>query len=264
MSSKVCFEVRVKGEGFALEEIRLKEVTELLVAIENMLVAIVERDHPALNISKSGALGLTSLQSGSLHAGFESPHEEVVQAWYEVSHSIETRDYSGLPPKVTDELGKIEKFNRRHDTDAEFWLNNGSRQHLATITADAGLPESLFVYGTTTLYGKLLRIGGDSRPTASLDISADKPLNCRVKTIELASSMAHRLYDVIGVRGTAKWSIAEYKPVAFTVEQLTEYRQTSLTEAFDSLSEVAAKHYADLEDVNAFVADLRGRGPEDE
>ena len=51
---------------------------------------------------------------------------------------------------------------------------------------------------------------------------------------------------------------------SFCIEELTEYRQTSLTEAFESLSKVAAKHYADLEDVEAFVADLRGRGPEDE
>lgn len=264
MANKVHFEVRIAGEGFALEEIRIKEITKLLVAIEEIVAAIVERDHPALKVSKGGALGLTSVQSGSLRAGFESPHEEAVQAWCEVTRSIETRDYSSLPLKATEELGSIEKFNQRHNTDAEFWLNNGSDRHLATMSSDAGLPESHFIYGTTTLYGKLLRIGGDSRPTAALGLSSEKTLNCRVSTTDLASKMAKRLYDVIGVRGTAKWNTTEYRPVEFTVEHLSEYRQASILEAMESLREVAGKYYEEIEDINAFVAELRGRGPEDE
>lgn len=259
MANNIRFELQVKGEGFALEEVRIKEVTKLLVAVEEIVAAIVERDSPSLNVSRVGALGLTSMQSGSLHAGFESQFEEVVQAWHEVCRSIENKEYSNLPAKAMDELGSIEKFNRRHNTDTEFWFNNGSRKHLATISSDAGLPAPHFIYGTTTLYGKLLRIGGDNRPTALLGLSEELTLNCRVKTTELAGTMAKRLYEIIGVRGTAKWNVARYRPAEFTVEELTEYRQTSLTEAIESLREVAGKYYEEIEDVNAFVADLRGR-----
>ena len=76
--------------------------------------------------------------------------------------------------------------------------------------------------------------------------------------------MAKRLYDVIGVRGTAKWNTTEFRPVEFTVEHLSEYRQASILEAMESLREVAGKYYEEIEDINAFVAELRGRGPEDE
>lgn len=264
MANSIRFELRVKGESFALEEVRVKEISKLLVAVEEIVAAIVERDHPSLNIVRMGALGLSSVQSGSLHAGFESKYEEVVQAWCEVSRSIENKDYSSLPAKATDELGSIEKFNRKYNTDTEFWLNNGSRKHLATITADAGLPEPHFVYGTTTLYGKLLRIGGDSRPTALLNLKKDHSLTCRVATTELASNMAHRLYEVIGVRGNAKWNVAEYKPVEFTVNSLMDYQQTSILQAMESLGKVAGEYYRGIEDINEFVADLRGRGIQDE
>ena len=50
----------------------------------------------------------------------------------------------------------------------------------------------------------------------------------------------------------------------FSIEELTEYRETSLTKAFESLREVAGKYYEEIDDIDAFVADLRGREPEDE
>ncbi|MDE0610587.1 MAG: hypothetical protein OXH77_11855 [Anaerolineaceae bacterium] len=264
MANKVRFEVLVRGEGFALVNVRIKEISNLLVAVEEIVSSIVERDHPKLETSKQGALGLTSVRAGSLHAGFASHFEEVVQAWHEVSRSIERQDYTDLPAKATDKLGSIEKFNRKHNTDTEFWLDNGSRKHLATVTTDAGLPQSHFIFGTTTFYGRLLRIGGKKRPTAYIELAEDETLKCYVKTTDLASKMAKRLYDVIGVRGTAKWNIADNVPEHFTVEQLMEYRQTSLLKAMQSLREVAGEHYKEIEDVNAFVAELRGRGEQDE
>ena len=80
----------------------------------------------------------------------------------------------------------------------------------------------------------------------------------------LAREMAKRLYETIGVRGTARWATRDMSLDEFRIEELTAYRPTSLTQAMDSLGEVAGKYYEEIEDVDAFVADLRGRGPEDE
>ena len=123
---------------------------------------------------------------------------------------------------------------------------------------------SPLVTGTTTLYGKLLRIGGDNSPTAEVRFLDDEKIACKVCSVDLARELAARLYEIIGVRGTASWATSDMSLQDFRIEHLTGYRQTSLTEAFESLRELAEEHYQKIGDIDAFVADLRGREPEDE
>ena len=65
----------------------------------------------------------------------------------------------------------------------------------------------------------------------------------------LAREMAKRLYETIGVRGRGKWEVGSMKLHDFHIEELTEYRQTSLTNAIESLREVAEKYYEEIDDI---------------
>ncbi len=264
MDEKSQIEVRVTGERFSLEAIRPRKVTKLLDTLEALVIAVVEHDYPELDLTRDGALGFTSILSGSLVAELHSPHEEVGCAWRKVNHAIEAGDYPAIPPRVTEQLREIIGFNRRHNTEAEFWENNGTRKLLAVIKSDTALPKPHSLRGTTTLYGQLLRIGGENPPTARIRFMDGVTMTCQVQTTELASKMAQRLYEMIGVRGTARWATSDMSLYEFRIEHLTEYRQTSILEAMESLREVAGKYYEEIEDINAFVAELRGRGPEDE
>ena len=164
MDEKSQIEVRVTGERFSLEAIRPRKVTKLLDTLEALVIAIVEHDYPELDLTRDGALGFTSILSGSLVAELHSPHEEVGCAWRKVNHAIEAGDYPAIPPRVTEQLREIIGFNRRNNTEAEFWENNGTRKLLAVVKSDTALPKPHSLRGTTTLYGQLLRIGGENSP----------------------------------------------------------------------------------------------------
>ena len=262
MNETSRIEIRVTGEDFSLETIRPGKVTSYLNSIEAFVTAIVKRDNPELDLARDGALGFTSIRPGSFVAGLTSPHVEVGRAWRKASRAIECGDYSDFPSEAIREFTEFITFNRRHNTEAEFWEFNGKHHRLTVVTPETTVP--VLVSGRTTLYGKLLRIGGVSSPTARIRFNDASPITCKVQSTELASSMAERLYETIGVRGTGKWESKSLELLEFRIEELTEYRQTSLTEAIESLREVAGKYYEEIEDVNAFVAELRGRGPEDE
>lgn len=264
MIEKSRIEVRVTGEGFSLEKIRPGEVTKLLNTLEAFVIAIVRQETPQIDLTEEGALGFASIGSGNMVAGLVSPHEEVGRAWRKAGRSIKAGDYSHLSLEATEKFLEFVGFNVRHNTESEFREFNGVSNLLAVINTDTPLPKQTVITGTATLYGELLRIGGEKFPSAQLRFTGHGPLTCQVKSMELARAMAERLYEMVGVRGTGKWEATTLGLKEFRVEELTAYRQTTISNAIESLREVAGKYYEEIEDVNAFVADLRGRGPEEE
>ena len=244
----------------------MEEIANFLVTVEELVAAVVAHSYPDLDLQQRGVLRLSSLTEGSLNLACSTPYKEAGPALRIVGSAAEDGDSSRLPVKARLPVLKLLKFSKDHNSSIDFREADGERSRLILLT-----PETYFstpadpalITGTTTLYGELRRIGGDE-PKAYIRFFIDGDIHgCEVSTPDLAQEIAKHLYKIIGVRGSAKWKVETMKLHSFCIEELTEYRQTSLTEAFDSLSEVAAKHYADLEDVDAFVAGLRGRGVED-
>ncbi len=231
-----------------------------------MVAAVVAHKHPDLDLQKRGVLRLSSLTDGSLNLACSSPYKEAGPALREVGNVAEDGDISRLPVEARPPVLKLLKFNHNHNTSTDIREADGQRARLLRFTPDIiiSVPaESATVTGTTTLYGELLRIGGNP-PVARIRFIDDITKSCPVQSTDLAREMATRLYEIIGVRGKGVWEVGSMELRDFKIEQITEYRQTSLTKAFESLREVTEKYYVEIEDVNAFVADLRGRGPEDE
>lgn len=267
MAEKYRFEVRVTGEKISPENLHIREIADFLISVEEMVATVVSHNHPNLDFQASGVLRLSSLKDGSVDLACSSQFREAGPALREVGNVVEGGDISRLPDEARPPVLKLLKFSRDHNSFLEIREADGSRTQLLQFSPDTAVTEPAiptYVTGTTTLYGELLRIGGDNPPTARMRFIDGMAKSCPVESTDLARSMARRLYETLGVRGKGEWEAESMQLHTFRIEQLTEYRKTSLSKAFESLSEVAAKHYADLEDVQAFVADLRGKGPEDE
>lgn len=257
-------EFSVSGENFSTEGLRPKKITGLQNGFVDFVAAIVKHEHPEIDLTEDGAFGFTSGDPTTLVTRLKSPHVEVMHAWRRAGHAIETGDFSYLPPRAEDQLREIVGFNHRHNTETRFWENNGARNLLAVVNQNTEVTMPATITGTTTLYGELLRIGGDAPPRARIRFLDGFTKSCAVCSRELAREMARRLYETIGVRGRGKWDVKNMRLREFYIEGLTEYRQTSITSAIESLREVTEEHYQSIEDIDAFVADLRGREPENE
>ena len=264
MAEEYRFDVRVTGEGIRPESLSIGEIVNLLVSVEKMVVAAVSHNHPDLVTRKQNVLRLSSLTEGSLNLAYSTPYKEAGTALRELGRVAKKGDSSRLPADARAPVLELLKFSKDHHSHIEFREVGKARPRLFLLTPDTIIStphNSTLIAGTTTLHGELRRIGGD-QPKAYIRFLMDDNIHgCDISTPELAQEIARHLYRMIGVRGVARWEVETMKLHSFCIEELTEYRQTSLTEAFDSLSEVAAKHYADLEDVEAFVAGLRGREP---
>lgn len=264
MSDKFRFEVHVTGEGVSPENVQVRAIAGFLVAVEEIVLAIAKQDHPDLDLGKQGALKFESLKKGSLDIAYMENHSLASPSLGRFVDVVNSGDGSSLSARALKRVKEFVDLNRTNKTTTEISENSNGRKVLATITPDTTIAGPALISGVTTLYGELLRIGGASGPRALMRFSNSPPLSCKVKSTELASEMGERLYETIGVRGKGEWKVGSMEIHEFRIEELTKYRQTTLTKAFESLREVAGKYYDEIEDIDAFVADLRGREPEDE
>lgn len=259
MAEKYKVEIRVSGEKFDPETVTLQQLGLFLTSLEQIIVPIVIRDNPSLSFQEGEVIvSLFSITKSSLVNVLETKYErEVNQAIELTADAILTENYAALPIKTIDGIKEVVRFNRLHNSNTEIWHSNGSLTRLATITQTTKIRADNFITrGTTTLYGNLMRIGGDNPPRAWIRFVDGTTLSCRVKNTLLAHQMANLLYQRIGVRGVAQWDTRDMSLQEFRIEELTSYRQKTLRESIDNLRNVAGQYFDQESEIDVY--DIRG------
>lgn len=259
MEHRFNVEFRVSGEKFDSHNVSLQQIGQFLTNLEQIIGSIVIRDNPELALQEEDVIvSLSSISQGSLVSVLETRYDREVNIAIELtSDALLTENYAYLPTKAIEGLKEIVRFNRKTNSITEIWRNNGERYRLAEITPTTRIrAENFIAKGSTTLYGELLRIGGEDPPRAHIRFIDGTTLSCRIKNKVLASRIAPFLYQRIGVRGVARWDTRDMSLAEFRIEELTPYRQKSIKIAFDNLRELAGQHFDSSEDL---AAELRGR-----
>lgn len=269
MATKSLIEIKIMGENITPDKISSRDVGELIAAIETMVAVIVARDNPALGIDERDVtVGLADIEYGSLTTLFQSQYEvEVLDAIHQVATSINASDYNNTPTKVIESVETVRKIARKYSTDIEFWERNGQRIQLTTVNANTKIDVKIPTFsGKTTLYGTLIRVGGESPPRAGIRLITGNYVTCNIterENLRIARQLGERLYTEVGIYGTARWDLRDMSLDHFLIEQLTEYSRKSVDEALESLSIVAGKYYDRVSDIEKLVADIRGADEEE-
>ena len=262
MNDRFAFGLSFKRKDLFPDSLRPLAVAELLKNVDTIIKSILNTEKASEKKSKyAKEFVLSSISRGSLICEFESEYQSVKTAWAKVTRAIDEDDFSEIPNKAAKALNEITKLSKSHSSNTEFWQKQDNQEIvLAVVTPFTPIIESkpILEKETTTQYGELLQIGGEKNPSARIRFLVGGTLTCTVKTTELACDMAGLLYQLIGVRGVATWNSNDLSLVDFQVEELTEYRQSSINEAIASLRKSAGKFYQDIDDIDAFIAELRG------
>jgi len=248
-------EIHFVGENISPENIRIGEIAVILDAIENVLLSVVSKKHEGLT-KDILTIGLHNVNAGSLGLQFTSKLPEVVTpAFEQVAVSVRNRTIDAIPFESLNHFEKILSFVKRHHAQADFIVVNGISRNLATLTSDFELPKPVHITGQTTIYGEIVRVGG-VEPKVEIKTISGQTLYCPFE-IELASQLGSLLYQLVGLDGNARWNTQNFEIEDFRVTGISIYRDIPMIEAFQSLSEIVDKYYSDIEDVVAYVAELR-------
>lgn len=249
-------ELKITGQDIKPENLPLKELVDVLSNFEDSIVATVLRDHSDLN-RKDIVISLVNIHSGSIGLDIlpQLP-EYVLPAYREITQSFNSDDFSNLPHPAIESLRELTAFSRRRQVEITFSSQNGQRTELARITPTTLIAALPSFSGQTTLYGYVLRVGGE-KPKVMLRLPDEQSFSCET-TKDIAKKLANNLYSWVGLDGIAEWSADHLKLTRFTIHSITSYRDSSAAEAFSDLSHAFAEYYQDIHDIEQYVADLRG------
>jgi hypothetical protein len=250
--------IRIMGEGISPRTLSTRELSEILLATEKSVASISDLEE---DDADEFTLGLVSVQGGSAHFELAPRREEVqVAAFNRWTESIRANDYRGLPTTSVEGAQTIAKFSRRRDCRIQLAsaMNGRSSEVTVTPTTEVDAPEPVYVQGTTTVYGRLIQVGG-VKPKAKLRLPSGNLLVVSV-TSEQARRLAGSIYDVVGIRGEATWNADGFTIENFQVQKLVPFEDTPPTEGFRQLRENMGKHFDDVDDPTQFIRDIRGRG----
>ncbi len=248
-------EIHFTGENISPESIRIGEIAVILDAIENVLLTVVAQKHEGLT-KDILTIGLHNINPGSLGLQFTSRLPEIVTpAFEQVATSIQSGTIDNMPFESLNHFEKILSFVKKHQAQADFIVVNGKSKNLATLTPDFELPKPGHITGQTTIYGEIVRVGG-VEPKVEVKLISGQTLYCPFD-FELASQLGVLLYQMVGLDGDARWNTQNFEIEDFRVTGISDYRNVPLSDAFQSLSEIAGDYYSNVDDVTAYIADLR-------
>ncbi len=261
-------EIRLVGENLSAQTVSARDAGHLIAAVEQMLAALVLRGKAAPALPKRTiVVGLAAIEQGSYILRFTTPDPvRVMPAYRKLSEAIQKADFAELPAKSVEGLREIRTIARKYRARAEFWQGDGRRAHLATITPHTSIPirapEPPHVQEYTTLYGTVLRVGGDRPPRAQVQFLSGQKLQCRITQrdeLRVARALGQRLYETVGLRGQARWHAASGEILDFRIDEIFDAQSATSENVLQTLRQRLGAHYQRVEDIDRFVAEMRGR-----
>jgi len=207
-------------------------------------------------------VGLTGVRDTSLALEFASNRPDIVTpAFQRLAAGVRARSCEDFPSRSLGGLEVLASFSKRRKCKAQFWSGAvNATEPLAVMDEDFGdaIPVRPRVRGETVIYGKVERVGG-VEPKVRLRLADGDGLSCRLSEA-LARQLGGRLYEEVGLKGTATWDAGDYALLYFHADELTRYEPAGVKVGFAELKAVAGPHYANVEDVVSYVRELRHGG----
>ncbi|MEM1255973.1 MAG: hypothetical protein AAGI69_26330 [Cyanobacteria bacterium P01_H01_bin.21] len=228
------------------------------MAVEEMISAKVIVENPGLMKSEI-VVGLSNVEDGSIRLQFTSSLEKLTsEATKSIALSIESQDFYSLPEESIKSLKSISEFTRNRDCNAELYELNGRKKLLAIITPETQILEYEPLIGETIIYGTVTRVGGanEEKPTIQFRTIDGKLIYCAANKANAKIAATH-LYREIGLSGDAEWDAKTLEIQSFHVREITEYEDAPLSEAFQAIKDTYGNEFDAIEDVDAFVKELR-------
>lgn len=251
--------IKLSGENISPDLLRASDLADLIRDTEELALSQIKVTHPDIN-KENFILSLVGIREGSVELDYASPQIEIaLDAFEDISNAVRTGDYDKLATPAIERIRDIKNFTKRIKCSAEILTNNGSINSLFVISPETSIELAPDIQGETTLYGRLIRVGGKNTPAAWLEISDSIIVTCELG-IDLAKKLATKLYLWVGLIGIARWSIVDRAILSFRVNEISEYEDQSISESFQWLRENLGQYFEDVDDPDEYIRNIRARG----
>lgn len=249
------FDVLIRGADFTPANTPIADLFHVLSETEKAIRSLALAARPG---QSDLVLNLLSISFGSNVCTVTSNRPaEAREAFERWSGALRDRHFDRLPSPARESALALKTFAEKRGASVGFARDRNDEASIAWVTPDT--PISLLnptVYGETTVFGEIIRVGG-REPKIGLTTS-NGFLTCEADR-SIARLLGGRLYEVVGLEGTAQWDPADWSIRSFRVSRVLDYVPTPILEAITLLAEAAGPDaWADEDDIVAAIREYRG------
>jgi hypothetical protein len=255
-NGRKTFRLDILGEGVLPETTRASDLADLMADFEKAILDTAAAQ--GVELSDDPFVSLVSIESGSNRLKWVVT-SAVLQAATTVWGAVASHDFRTLPRPAHQALHNICKKATVRRWSVKFVSDDPSLP-AGEISADDPVPPpppAPEVRGTTTLFGRCIRVGG-VKPRAEISLPRGGTIFIDVSE-SLARKLAQRLYDQVCLDGEASWDPEDWSIQSFKATAMADYTPSSLASAFADLAARAAGTFDGL-DVEEFVRQRRYGG----
>lgn len=256
--AKPEFHLRIAGQDVAPETV---DVSDLLTLVTDLRKAIASTADGYVDLplpSRYGAVvSLVGVEPGSnrLRIAVSSFAISAVAA---ITQAIADDNYYQIPFPAQEALARMSKQAVSKGWELNFQPGRDGQIVPATIskTHEVPDPRSRTASGTTTIFGRCMRVGGEE-PVARIKLAGtNDTITVKFADEKMVVELAHRLYRDVGLVGVATWTPMDWKIAEFEVRKILPYEPIGAERAFKDLAEAAAGRWDDVDAVE-YVRSLR-------
>ncbi|MCF6133442.1 hypothetical protein [Flavobacterium wongokense] len=248
--------LKIKFTGNEIEpsKVSANEFAKIVACYENALLAVINKKHPARN--GIDFISIVEVKHESLTIEADPHVDEIKEAANEINTAIKNNKVNFLPYEVIENLVPFQQFVNKYGCKAILNGIEGVETAEITVESDIKISEALYYKGETTIYGKIIRIGG-AQPRVRIETESGKTISV-ITDRKNAKNLSPHLYGKIGIKGVGKWKkendeLVELKPKSFVV-----LSEVPLTERLKGLSNLLSKYWKNIENPDDYITSLRG------
>ncbi len=251
------FKITISGTDVLPETTHVSDLAEFLVNIET---AISEKAKAqGVEIGEGEIVSLTGIDRSSNKLTFTVAAILLSHA-VSVSQAVETNRYEELPRQAHGALHEVSKqavklkWKVKFDEDRVTGIRGGTISEENQVPP---APPAPHVEGTTTIYGRCIRVGG-IKPKAEIRLYQGDVLYITVSEA-MAKELARSLYEDVCIEGRARWNTEDWTIAEFEGRRISEFRATDPVTAFQKLGAAAGGRWDGI-DAIGYVKSLRSEG----
>lgn len=232
------YSIRFHGTNITPKSFTLKETGDLLIKIEESILALIEDRFISLD-KKDVKLSLVQVNNKSseyaIYTGNDSEVNSAVHLW---GGSIADNSYVNFPKAAQIGLEKIFSLTHLKNCNTEF---KKEKNVISSIN-----PESKFLKQDKVLldvdcvvYGDLVKIGDDRKPKIWIRLFNNEVRSVDA-SIDIVKTLSDKIYSPIAFRGKKRVNVLSNDIIGFKLYELIEYTPFQAKNSFDRLKNLTS------------------------
>lgn len=248
-------EVKLKKRNLRPEGVMARDLVDMLCQVEKAVSAIAQYGKTSI-IEGDTSFALVSIRRGSAAYRLKPCVPDIsIPAFESFAQSINNPE--SLPRGARASIENISAFSARYNTVIEFRSKANSKSPIGVVRPKVVLPivSHPEIVGETTLYGQVESVGG-ADPKAWVRLDSGQRIGFDVNKTQ-AKLLGSRIYDDVGLRGTAHWDSVSKQVNVFKLSEVLPIKDVSAVEAFEALKSEFGSFFDELPDVAKFCEKQR-------